>query len=231
VIAICVGVELFASVFAVIPRLERHMIQMAGKYDAYFPEITIQDGHASIKEKQPYFIENVRDSRLVLVIDTTVSSYEDASRYLKNNPYGAVLTRSAIVNKELDQIEVVSLKRVPDMVINSDNIVKAIERLRPIVMTWGLAVLALCFVVTKLLQVLTLAAIPFLGVRLFRGSITFEEAFRLTGVCMVAPVGINFFLGFSEMGMLNMLIMYYAVFVTTLIIVTRDYVREIQQIG
>mgnify|MGYP005839445927 CR=1 FL=1 len=231
VLAVCVAVELFAFIYGLVPRLEKSLMHMAAKYDAYFPEITIQDGRASIKEKQPYRIENLPDNGLVLVIDTTLSAYDDALKYLKDAHYGAVLTRSAIVNKEGDQIKVVSLKQLPDMVINSSTIAEAIERFSPIVKTWGAAFLAVCLVVSKLLQALALAAIPFFGVRLYGGFLTFEGAFKLAAVCMVVPVSINFLASYSELSIINMFIVYYAVFVATLIIVTRDYICDMRQIA
>ena len=231
ILAVCVGVELLACAYGLIPRLERDLIWMADKYDAYFPEITIQDGRASIKEKQPYYIENFGDSGVVLIIDTTVSSYDDALKYLKNVGYGAMLTRSAIVNKDGSGIKVVSLKDAPDMVINSENIRKAIDRLSPIVKTWGLAFLAVFFLLTKLLQALSMALIPFLGARLFHNPLPFEYAFKLAVVCMVVPVGINFFLSFSEMSIASMLMVYYTAFAATVILVTRDYLEETRRLA
>ncbi len=226
VVAVCVGVELLACAYGLIPRLERDLIRMADKYDAYFPEITIQDGRASIKEKQPYRIENFGDAGVVLIIDTTVSSYDDAVRLLGNVQYGAMLTRSAIVNKDGAEIKVVSLKEAPDMVINSENIRKAIDRLSPVVKTWGLAFLAIFFLFTKLLQSLSMALIPFLGARLFRNPLPFEGAFRLAVVCLVVPVGINFFLSFSDMSIVAMFMVYYAAYAASVILATRDYIQE-----
>ncbi len=226
ILALCVGVELLACAYGLIPRLERDLIRLADKYDAYFPEITIQDGRASIKEKQPYYIENLGDSGVVLVIDTTVSSYEEALKHLKNVEYGAMLTRSAIVNKEGAGIKVVSLKDAPDMVINSENIRKTIDRLSPIVKTWGLAFLAVFFLLTKLVQALSMALIPFVGARLFHAALPFEGAFRLAVASMVVAVGVNFFLSFSEMTIAAMLTLYYAAFAATVILVTRDYIQD-----
>ncbi len=227
VIALCVVTELFATVLWVFPKMERGIIRLAEKYDAYLPEITIQGGQASIKEKQPYYIENLMRNGLVLVIDTTVSSYDDAKKYLKNASRGVVLTRSSILNKEGDEIKMFSLAQLPDMVINSDNITKAIESIRPIFKTWGLLFLAVFFMVSKLLQALTLAAIPFFAVRLYRQSMTFGEAFRITAISMTVPVGINLFLSFWELSIVNLVLAYYVTFIATIVVVTRDYVIEL----
>ena len=60
IVSVCVGIASWGFMSALVPQGESLLNQMADKYDAYFPEITIKDGHASIRLEQPYRIESCR---------------------------------------------------------------------------------------------------------------------------------------------------------------------------
>ena len=65
ILCACVGVSILGTYLAVFPRVETFLERAAGKYDSIFPEITILNGHASIREKQPHFLDNLGEKDLV----------------------------------------------------------------------------------------------------------------------------------------------------------------------
>ncbi len=64
-----IAVSSIVAVFVTAPRIETLIVTAVEKYDTYLPEIRIRDGHASIREQQPHFID-LGDKELAAVIDT-----------------------------------------------------------------------------------------------------------------------------------------------------------------
>ncbi|MFH0959307.1 MAG: DUF1189 family protein, partial [Pseudomonadota bacterium] len=96
----------------------------AVKFDLYSPEITILDGKASIKEKQPYIIEIPDDSNMLIVIDTRKTPEPKPFSHLKDKSVGIVLSRESLIIKNNDQLTSMELANFPDLVLNSKSLIE-----------------------------------------------------------------------------------------------------------
>lgn len=226
VLALCVVAEVLAVLFILLPTWETLIMEAAEKYDAYFPEIVIQNGQASIREKQPYSVKNLEEQDLVLVIDTTITSYDQALKLLQDTSYGAVLTRTTIVSKDRGEVKIISIKDFPDMTLNSENIRRAVDTYAPMIRKWGIVILLFFFTLTKLTQACLFAFMPYVIARIFNRPVSYEDAFKLSSVCLVVPVGVNLFLDFVGSDLSTSIFAYYVIYMATLAFMMRDLLRE-----
>ena len=65
----CIALSSFSLAQLVIPKVRSLLDVVATKYDAVLPQITIRDGKASTKGKEPYFAD-LGTKEAVLAIDT-----------------------------------------------------------------------------------------------------------------------------------------------------------------
>jgi hypothetical protein len=226
VVALCVFAEVLVVLLVLLPAWEKLLREAAEKYDVYFPEIVIQNGQASIREKQPYSVQNLDEQDLVLVIDTTITSYDQALKLLQNTSYGAVLTRTTIVSKDRGEVKIISLKDFPDMTLNSESIKRAIDTYAPMIRKWGTIILLFFFTLTKLTQACLFAFIPYVMARIFNRTVSYESAFKLSSVCLIVPVGVNLFLSFVGSDLSTSIFAYYVIYTATLAFMMRDFLRE-----
>lgn len=220
----CIAVSVAGVVLAVFPRIAATLERVAEKYDAMFPEITIRNGIASIREKQPHFLDNFGEEGLILVVDTRDASPEKALAYLKQGQAGAVLTSETIVTKSNGEVKIISLKDVPDMVLNSANIRDALTKYMPDIMKWAAVFLTAYFLLAKTAQALIMAWVTMLAARLFGASLGYAESVKIAVVCMVIPVVVEFLYNFSEPGITSNVLIYYAVYLVAIVLVVRDLV-------
>lgn len=226
VLALCVVAETAAVLFGILPELEKFLRESAQKYDVYFPEIVIQNGQASIREKQPYFVHNFDEKDLILLIDTTITSYDQALKHLQDTGYGAVLTKTTIVSKDRGEVKIISLKDFPDMTLNSENILRAIDTYGPMIRRWGTIFLLFFFTLTKLTQACLFAFMPYFVARIFNRPLSYESAFKLASIGLVVPVGVNVFLTFLGSDFSTGIFAYYVIYLATLAFMMRDLLRE-----
>jgi len=226
VIALCVVAETAAVFFGILPALEQFLRESAQKYDVYLPEIVIQNGQASIREKQPYFVQNLEEKDLLLLIDTTITSYDQALKHLQDTAYADVLTKTTIVSKDRGEGKIISLKDFPDMTLNSDNILRAIDTYAPMIRKWGTIFLLFFFTLTKLTQACLFAFMPYLVARIFNRPLSYESAFKLASIGLVVPVGVNVFLTFVGSDFSTSVFAYYVIYLATLALMMRDLLRE-----
>lgn len=132
-LALLIGVSAWNVIEHGTPKLMNLIDMVVSRYDNMFPEITIQNGIASIKESQPFYI-NTGDPNLVVVIDTRENEENKYMDHLQKQPTGLVLTRNQIVIKNDDRIQTVPLKDIPDFVVNSKNLKTLVSSLEPTVM-------------------------------------------------------------------------------------------------
>ena len=230
ILCACVGVSILGTYLAVFPRVVTILERAAGKYDSIFPEITILNGHASIREKQPHFLDNLGEKDLVLVIDTREGSQEKALNYLKEAQAGAVLTGRTIVTKNQGEVRIISLKEIPDMVLNSENIKAALQEYLPSLTWWATLLVAIYFLFAKPVQIVFFAIIPYLGARTYSIPLTYGEATKIAAVGMVVPVTVEFFYNFMDPGISTSVFIYFLSYVIVLILAVRDLVRESRQV-
>ena len=205
--------------------VERLLKLAADRYDAAFPEITMRDGKAAIREQQPRFI-NVGDKKLIVVIDTRETKQKDASDYLKDVSDGAVLSRDSLVIKNQGQLQAIPLKWIPDFVINSHNLKALLNKYLPMVTGLLLLVLMVYFIVVKTLQALIFALLPYFASRPYSVALTYGEAVKIAAVALVLPVALDLFLYLSGIKIPKAFIIYIALYVALLVLAVRDLARN-----
>jgi hypothetical protein len=231
VVLSCIGVSVISLVLGVFPRVENILMTLAAKYDALFPEITIRNGHASIREKQPHFLDNFDEKDILAVIDTRVGSQNEAMNYLKGAKVGAVLTATTIIIKNDEEIRIIPLQEVPDMVLNSQNIKSAFEELLPRMTHWAIILVAIYFMMVKPLQIIVLALLPYWVAQLYSVALTYAQAIRIAAAGMVVAVSVDFVAIFIGIGMSTSIFLYFMLYVLILVLATMNLFRDSRSVS
>jgi len=221
----CAGLSAWGLYSWVWPKVGTVLEYVAGSYDALFPEITIRDGKASIREQQPHFIDT-GDKDLVVVVDTRESKEKDALDYLKDVSTGAVLARESVVTKSQGQIRIIPLKGMPDLVINSRNMRALLDEYLPTVTRFFILAVILYFLIVKPLQAIIFALLPHVAARSYSTALTYGEAIKLSAVAMVPPVTLDLFLDISGIRIPMAFIIYFVLYIGLLILAVRDLVHS-----
>jgi hypothetical protein len=220
----CIAVSSLVAVFSLGPRIERLATVAIDNYDTYFPEIRIRDGHASIREKQPHFID--LGDQTPVVIDTREGMQKEATEYLKQSTQGIVLSRDAVILKNGGEIRIVSLKEAPDIIINAGNLRDLADRYLPTVIRLAALFTVLFFLILKPLQVLILALIPYFAVRFFKMGLSYGSSLKFSVAAMVPPVLLDALLSLGNIYVPAEFFLYIGLYVGLLILLTADLVRN-----
>jgi Protein of unknown function (DUF1189) len=230
VLLACAGLAALSLISLVTPAIEKAADLVMNQYDVYVPEITIENGQARIREKQPYFIDTGdSDEKGVAVIDTREGKEDDALKYLKQAGWGVVLTRDSLHTKNRNgQIRILPLKQFPDMVINSENLRTLKDEYLPLVLSVIIAALIVYFLLAKPFQALLLALIPYAAVRSYSVDLSYGQAFKIAAFCMVPPVILD-----AGMDILGIHIpwgffVYFGIYVALMVFASIDLVRTPQ---
>jgi hypothetical protein len=223
IVIVVVGLSTWGMVFWGGAQLREFVDLAIDKYDTYFPEITIKNGKASIKEKQP-FIVDLGDNEVSVVIDTRDSG-KNALDHLKAFPSGAVLTQDSLFVKSRNETRIVSIKDMPDMVINSLSLRDFADEYFPLLMRIVAVALIVYFLIAKLIQALVFAFIPYFAARSRNLPLGFGGAFKLSLVAMIPPFILGMFetlLGFS---LPASFLIYFVIYGVTLVFLTIDWMK------
>ncbi len=226
VAGLCVGLSTWGLISWGTP-LVKHMLQVVVKgYDKYLPEITIQDGHASIAHPQPYFVELGKKGEAPIVIDTRQGHESDALDYLKDAKGGFVLSRESLFVKQNGQIRVIPLKDFPDLVLNSASLAEYVETYAPRIISAAAVAVAIYYLLAKTFQILIFALIPYGFSRSCPLPATYGQALKLTIFAMFIPVLVNFFLDLAGIYIPWRFLIYFGLFLGLLVLATVDLVRS-----
>lgn len=225
-VLICAAVSAFALVWVNAPKLEDFLNSAVQKYDVFLPEITFKDGHASIRENQPYFIDTGSGKDLAVVIDTRGGKETDALDYLKQADTGVVLTREGLVTKDRGTIRIISLKDMPDFVFNSRNLQDLLDRFLPTIIRYGTILVVIYFLFVKPLQVLLLSLIPYFGARAYSVPLTFGQAMRIASIALIPPVLMEALVELTGVSLPAAFIFYFGLYIVLLCLAVRDLVRN-----
>lgn len=206
-------------------RIESFVEQGVDKYDAYLPEITIKQGHASIRDKQPYFVDT-GDKDLVIVIDTREGKRGETLDYLKDAHTGAVLGRDSITTKSQGRIQIIPLNEFPDMVINSHVLQDLVQGYFPMVMRVAAIMVAFYVLFAKLFQIFMLALVPYVAARSYNAGLSYGDALKMSTVAMVPPAMLEILLGFVGVGIPGWFIIYFVMYLAVLFVLIRDFIRS-----
>ncbi|HMK37136.1 MAG TPA: DUF1189 family protein [Desulfomonilaceae bacterium] len=223
IILAAVGLSTWSLVSTGGERIESLVDRGVEKYDVYLPEITIRRGEASIRGKQPYFVDT-GEKDLVVVIDTREEKSADALDYLKDAEAGAVLNRDRITVKNQGKIQVIPLKEFPDVVLNSQNLRDMVQDYMPTVIRVGILLVAFYFFFVKLFQVLLLALIPYIATRSYNARLTYGQAVKISTAAMAGPVILDVLMECAGIRIPGWFILYFVIYSGILALLIRDLV-------
>ncbi len=228
VLVLCVGLSTWGLMSAATKAVKFLVNEAVTKYDVLFPEITVKDGQASIREKQPYYVDLFGGKRknkdLVLVVDTREDKEKDAMDYLKDTPSGAVLTRKTLVFKNQNQMRVVPLKDMPDMVVNSRTIREVTAKYVPTLIQWAVVTILFYFFLAKPAQALLLAMIPYFAARSYAADATYGQSLKIAILAMPVPVIFDLVTDLLHVHIPASFVLYFVLYIGGIVLITRDLV-------
>jgi hypothetical protein len=227
---VCIGVSAWGLMASIVPMAESMLNEMADNYDVYIPEITIENGQASIRQEQPYFIDAFKDEKTVFAIDTRKGKFKEAINYLKDVQSGAVLSRDSIILKNGRQTRIVPLKEFPNITLNSTEIHLLISEYLPVVEHWVWGFVLIYFIFVKPIQILILSMIPYFGARSYSVDLTYGEALKVATFAMVPPVLLVLFLNLFSTWISGSFVLYFALYIGLLIFSVWELVKSNQSI-
>jgi hypothetical protein len=187
-IGLCVALSTFGFMSWGTPKVRAFVDAAVARYDTYFPEITLESGHASIKKHQPYYVDFGQGKNAPIIIDTRKGFEGAALDYLKGAEEGFVLTNSTLVVKNKGETRIVPLANIPDFVLNSATIRSLIDEYFHRIVAVVAVFVAVYFLFSKSFQVLMFALIPFVWARVRAVPLSYGQALKGAGFCMVPPV-------------------------------------------
>ncbi|MBI5571064.1 MAG: DUF1189 family protein [Desulfomonile tiedjei] len=223
---VCVGLSTWSLISWGTPQVEHVLKVVVKEYDKHLPEITIQDGRASVARPQPYFAEMGKKGEAPIVVDTRHGHESDALDYLKDSKAGFVLSRESLFIKNDGQIRVIPLKGFPDMVLNSASLARYVETYAPRVMSAAAVLVVIYYLLAKTFQILIFALIPYGFSRSCPMPATYGQALKLTVVAMLVPVLANSLQDLVGLHVPWRFLIYFGVFLGALILATVDLVRS-----
>lgn len=226
IVGACIGLSALGLLSWAGPKVRSVVTFAVEKYDMYFPAIILKDGHASIKEPQPYFVDLGKREEATIVIDTRPGHENDALGYLKDARNGFVLSRDSLFTKNRGQIRIIPLKNIPDLVVNAQSIHKLVDRYLPRVTSVAAVAVVSYYLLAKLSHLLLLALIPYFWARSRPQSITYGQALKLCAFCMIPPVLIDAVQDFGHVDIPLGFLLYFVLFVGLLIVASVSLVRS-----
>lgn len=222
----CIALSAGSLLWVAVPALDSLLAKVAEKYDERLPEITLKDGHASIRGKQPFVVDLGDEKDVALVIDTREGTEKEALERLKSVQVGAVLTRNSIVAKSQGEVRIISIAGLPDMVINGGTIQEAIEHYRPTALMAGAVLVFLYFCFAKLVQALFFGLIPYFGARVYAIPLTYGESLKIAIMAMLPIVLLLCLIDVAGIHLPAGSVAYFAVYVGLLVLAVRDLKQQ-----
>jgi len=222
----CVAAAAAALVFWASERLDHLVTVVTAHYDQLVPTLTIRSGRASITQEQPYYIGGGPIEGLVLVIDTRPEERERVGKYLEKADTGAVLAEDRLVVKNGHQIRKISLKGLPDLVLNAASLEALATRYKPVAIKVLTAAAIVYFFLAKLFQALIFALIPFVVARSRSTLLTYGEAFKIAVFALIPPVALDVALDQANLDTTAEWSLYVIVYVIVLVLAALDLVKS-----
>ncbi len=216
----------WAIILELTPEVDNFLERVRNSYDSIVPEITLRDGKASIRERQPHYLSPSSDKDVTIVIDTRDMKQREAYEYIRQTPFAIAITRDFMVLKNHDQLSELSFKNLPDMVINSTTLLSAMNEYSSRI--WFMAWIFFIFycLLNKTAQVCLFAFIPMIVGKRLSAPTTYGESVKLTAAAMVIPVITDFFLSWIGILQSFQTIIYFAIFAVVLVRIIKDNIRN-----
>ena len=174
-------------VLAIDNKVDAYFDEYAPGFLVQFPEITILDGKASIRESQPYYIDDPETGRPIAVIDTTgtINSLEQTEAVILLNRESVTIEKNKIETRSFD------LNEVGDMVLDRQLLSTWIEATKSYLpaFIYPFALAASSFY--RAIQMLIYAAIGLLFASRLRAELEYPQLLRLSVVAVTSSILIN----------------------------------------
>jgi len=218
----CVIAAAAASIYWISERLDHLVTVVTSHYDQFAPTITIRNGRASISEEQPYFIGGGPIEGVALVIDTRPEERNNVREYLRQVQNGAVLAEDRILIKNGKQTRTISLKGIPDMVLNAAFLEALAKKYRPFAIKTLTAAALIYFFLAKLFQALIFALIPLIVARSPSTMVTYGESFKLAVFALIPPIALDVLLDQTTIDLTAEWALYVILYVAVLVLAAFD---------
>ena len=195
------------------------------KFDLYSPEITILDGKASIKEKQPYLIEIPDDPNMLIVIDTRETPDPKPFSHLRDKSAGIVLSRDSLLIKNNDQLTSMKLTNFPDFVLNSQSLTENLTYYRNTIFMILIGAVLIYYFLSKSIQTLISALAIFVVIRRFSFPLSFGQGFKMATLIIVPPTLVDLVLKILGIFPESQSIIYLSFYAGTIFWVVKDLLR------
>ena len=225
IVALSSLLSAWAMILELRPQADYFLEKIQSSYDSLVPEISIKNGKASIRERQPHYLSSSTDKDVTIVIDTRDKKQREAYEYIKETPYGIAISQDFLVLKNHDQLSELSFKTLPDIVINSSNLLSALNEYSSKI--WLIAWTFFIFycLLNKTAQVCLFAFIPIIITRRLSCPVTYSEAMRFTAGAMILPVVIDFIMKWLSIFSSLETVVYFGIYALALFRIIKDHVR------
>ena len=203
--------------------------KVASKYDLYCPEITIIDGKATIREKQPYIVELPQDLNLTVVIDTRDNPKPNPLSYIKENTTGLALLRNSLIVKNRDETSNIKLENFPDLTINSQTLTDEFANYRFTILLFIAIASVVYFGISKIMQTLISAMAISLVTRQLSIPFSFKRGFKLATFVIVPATIVDIALKFFNVLPGSQFYIYLGCYAGTMFWLVKDLITNLNQ--
>ncbi len=228
IILVLVGISSWNIISFGGQRLQVFAEEAVRRYDGVFPEVTVDKGFASISGEQPFTV-NTGDPNLVVVIDTREGKENEFLNYFGTAQNGAALTRTSLVVKSQDRIQVFPLKDLPNIVINSKSLEKLLSEFEPVVSRILAAAVFFYFFIIKPIQLLLMALFALFLAKILSTPLLYGKAIRIAALGMIPPVLLDLSYGILGPGFTAGFWAYFGMYMVALFILLLDLKQNPEQ--
>jgi hypothetical protein len=227
-VGLCAGLSALGFMSWGTPKVRTFVDSAVARYDTYFPEVTFEHGHASIKKPQPYYVDFGQGKEAPIILDTRKGFEAEAMGYLKTTAEGFVLTNTTLVVKNKGQIRIVPIENIPDFVLNSDTIRSLVEQYFHRVVAVVAIIVVTYFLFSKSVQALVFALIPFLWARVGKVSVSYGQAAKVSVFCMVPPVVLTVLQDIFGLAFPGRFVVYFGLYLALIVFLAVTLARDLR---
>ena len=219
----CVCLSTWNIMYLYKPKVDKLVEQTIGQYDTILPEIMIKNGKASIKEEQPFYLNDDPKKGPIVVIDTRPGAQKEVmSQAIESNKFMA-LTQDFLIVKDERQYRTLPLKGIPDVTVNAELIKKLKNQFYPAAVVATTVAIGIYYTFTKLIQIVILALLFYLLTQKSAVPPTYGQSFKITTFALIVPIILDMYLSRLTIGIAVSWSAYFVVYLAVLGIAYWDY--------
>jgi hypothetical protein len=226
VFLVCVGLSAWNIVSLYEPKVEKFLDYAIGQYDTMVPEITIEKGKASIKEKQPFYLNDDPEKGAIVVIDTRSEAQKEILNRAKDSDKFIALTQDYFIAKDGPQNRILPLKNIPDITVNAELLEKFMNEFYPSVVLGSTIAAGIWYLFTKLIQILIMALLFYSLSQKVAVPPTYGQSFKIATFVLIAPVALDMYLSRLTIGITVSWSAYLVIYLAVMAIAYWDFINE-----